>query len=120
MSIQMSRLLTYVPPMQCVSCGASFPGRMTTPTTCPACGASPFLDRRLRGGVTKTTTVFALWRSEEFAAHFETMLRMGRTRPFLSLPALTCIPVQPTLLPPDLRADGPWKIDLADAGGEGE
>lgn len=118
MNARNSIFVTEIPPMQCDSCGASFPGLLTAPDTCPACGAEPFLDRRHRGGVTKTSSVFALWQSEAFAAHFESMLHMGRTRPsraFLSCPTPAFTLAPQALVIPAPRACGPWQTDAPEA-----
>lgn len=110
--------LTEIPPMQCDSCGASFPGRAAEPAICPSCGASPFLDRRHRGGMSKTASVFALWQTEAFAAHFESMLQLGRTRPsrtFLSCPTPAFALAPQTLVDPDPKACRPWQTDAPEA-----
>lgn len=123
MNTRNSNFVTEIPPIQCVSCGASFPGLLTAPATCPACGAEPFLDRRLRGGVTKTSSVISLWQSEAFAAHFESMLQMGRARPsrtFLSCPTPPFALAPHALVIPDPRACGPWQTDAPEAGDAAE
>lgn len=118
MNTRNSNFLTEIPLMQCDSCGASFPGLRVTPAICPSCGVSPFRDRRHRGGMSKTASVFALWQSEAFAAHFESMLQMGRTRPsrtFLSCPTPTFAHAPQALVVPDPRACGPWQTDAPEA-----